>query len=125
MEDSIIKILLVDDDESARNRLTAFFEENYFCVSGCGSAEEAISLFENESFDVAIIDLRLPVLNGEALIIKLNEKYPDVKFLIYTGMTRYKVSKNIREAGVKKEHVFLKPLEDLSVFIQTVNTLFY
>jgi len=87
-------------------KLPAFLEDEGFTVFSAASGEEALDLILKQEIDVAIIDMRLPGINGDTLILKAHEIQPVLKFLIHTGSTNYSVSRSLEEIGVKKDQVF-------------------
>ena len=118
-----IRILLVDDEEPIRNSLAGFLEDYDFDVSTAGSAEEALEFLLKRPYDLGIIDLRLPGMNGEALILRAHKMRPAMAFLIHTGSAVYTPSKQLMRIGVDPKHVFLKPVADLGLFVKGIEDL--
>lgn len=58
------KILLVEDDKEISELVSKHLEEENFTVSTSFDGEAALQLFKNESFDLVLLDLMLPGLNG-------------------------------------------------------------
>ena len=59
------KILLVDDDESLRDSLAEQLElHEEFEPKGAGTAKEGLDLLEKECFDVILLDVGLPDMDG-------------------------------------------------------------
>jgi len=62
------KILIIDDDEGLLHFLTRFFTRKEYQVQACNSAQKALDLITEESFDLILLDYKMPELNGlEAL----------------------------------------------------------
>ncbi len=122
-DNSIIHVLIVEDEASVRHSLAGFLEDFDFQISMAESSEEAIEMLKEKSFHVAIVDIRLPGMNGDAFIIKAHELLPSMRFIIYTGSTEYQLSNVLRSVGIEKAHIFLKPQRDLSVFMSTIKDL--
>jgi len=120
MELSNIKVFIVDDESVVCSNVAAFMEDEGFSVFSATSGEEALRLISQQEFDAAIVDMRLPGIDGETLIMKAHEAQPKLKFLIHTGSTNYTVSRSLEEIGVTDDHVFRKPLVDMSVLSQGV-----
>ena len=118
-----IHILIIDDEDSIRESLKSFFEDFEFTVSTAESAEKAEDILKKETFKAAIVDLRLPGMNGDAFILKVKHKYPDMVFLIYTGSVNFHLTEELKDAGILNEYVFLKPLPDLKILVDKVNEL--
>lgn len=113
---SKIRVLVVDDEPSIRNSLVEFLEDFEFDVSAADSAEDALDLIARFPFDVAVVDIRLPRLDGDSLIMQAHILRPTMRFLIHTGSVAYKAGENLRRIGVLPEHIFLKPQVNLMVF---------
>ena len=71
-----IRLLLVDDDEQMRRTLVGRFERKGVAVSDAGSGEQALEIAAKARFDVAVLDLHLPGINGVELLEKLKECQP-------------------------------------------------
>lgn len=118
-----IRVLVVDDEPSIRNSLVEFLEDCQFEVVSADSAERALELIEDASIDVALVDIRLPKLDGDSFIIQAHERWPHMQFLIHTGSVEYKLPDELKRFGITHKHVFLKPQMDLSVFETAVRQL--
>lgn len=114
------RVLVVDDDPGIRTSLASFLEDYDFKTMAAQNAEEALELLTNESFDMAIVDLRLPGMNGEAFVLRAHELLPELRFLIYTGSVSYCLSDELVQIGLRPEHVVRKPLTDLSVLLECI-----
>jgi len=82
-------ICLVDDDENVREVFSMFIEENYpdVMITECGNGYEALEKIQQQKFDLLISDLKMPDMDGEELISRLDQ-YPDTRplnVLILTG----------------------------------------
>lgn len=122
-DNSITHILIVEDEASVRQSLAGFLEDFDFNISMAESAEDAFEILAEKSFHAAIIDIRLPGMNGDAFISKAHEIQPTMRFIIYTGSTEYQLSYALKTIGLRKEHIFLKPQRDLTVFVKAIKDL--
>ena len=110
------RVLVVDDEPAIRNSLVEFLKDCQFDVSAADSAEGALDLIASMPFDVALVDIRLPKLDGDSLILQAHQLRPRMRFLIHTGSVEYQLSDELNSCGVTQEHVFTKPQMDLTVF---------
>jgi CheY-like chemotaxis protein len=76
MNVSNIKVLVVDDESVVCSNVAAFLEDEGFTVFSAASGEEALDLILKQKMDVAIIDIRLPGMDGNMLIVKAHEIQP-------------------------------------------------
>ncbi len=76
MAKALPKVLIVDDETSLLNSLMAFFEDEDFDVTGASSGEEALETLSKEHFDAVIIDMRLPGIDGNEVILQAKKSDP-------------------------------------------------
>lgn len=120
---STISVLVIDDEPAICMSLTAFLEDYGFNASCAESAEEALELMKSNAYDVCICDLRLPAMQGDELIIKARERYPNQRHIIYTGSISYTLSDDLKDLGMRPEHVFLKPVRVLTLLVKCIKEL--
>lgn len=118
-----INVLVIDDEPAICASLSAFLEDYGFNASTAESAEEALDLMKSNAYNVCIVDMRLPGMSGEDLIIKARERYPEQRHIIYTGSISYNLSDQLKELGMRPEHVFLKPVRVLSLLVKCIKEL--
>jgi len=71
-----VRILVVEDSEDQAGLLRRYFEKAGCDVTVVESAEEAITAYEREHHDLAVIDLQLPGMDGWQLASKLKSERP-------------------------------------------------
>ena len=79
------KILVVDDEENARTMLKYFFTSKGYRVEAKESGEEALKAIKSTLFDVALIDIMMPGMNGITLTQKIKELPEDLPVIIMTA----------------------------------------
>lgn len=124
MDHSQIRVLLVDDEPSICRSLVGFLDDSGFPTDFALSAEEALGMLAEKTYEVLIVDLRLPGMSGEALILNAHKINPDMHFLINTGSVEFSLSEELKQIGMSFEHVFLKPLLDMQILITGIEKLF-
>ncbi|GMA48059.1 response regulator [Tetragenococcus muriaticus] len=82
----MINILLVEDQMLVRQGLKLMIEtEKEFQVSGeASNGQEAVTLCEKQTFDVVILDIRMPEMSGLEAGRKIRQRWPDVIILMLT-----------------------------------------
>ena len=113
-------ILVIDDEVSIRESLKAFLEDYDYIVDSANSAEEALEMLESNSYDLAVVDMRLPGESGDAFIIQAHERFQELRFLIHTGSVEFQLTEGLRQLGMTPEHVYLKPLHDISILAEGI-----
>ena len=79
------RILLVDDEEVVRESLTEWFRAEGYNVTPASCGKEALTLIASRSFDLALLDIKMPGMDGMELQQRLLEADPDLTIIIMTG----------------------------------------
>jgi two-component system, NtrC family, response regulator HydG len=79
------KILIVDDEPVVRDSLGKWFAEEGFTVRAVGNAQEALNSFQPHTWDVALLDIKMPGMDGIELQHRLHEADPDLIVIVMTG----------------------------------------
>ena len=77
-------VLVIDDDPSIRDLVVEYLGSNDMRVSACASGREMFELFDRESIDLVLLDLKLPGEDGMQLARKLRER-ATVPIILLTG----------------------------------------
>ena len=115
--------MIVDDEEMVRMNLEAFLEDEQFAVLGCETGEEALQQIESFDPHLAIVDMRLPGMDGNEFILEIKTFRPDIKIIIHTGSTEYSLPAALISLGITSEHILYKPLSDMSVIAELARQL--
>ncbi len=83
--ETLPSMLLVDDDEVLRERLAQAIRARGYEVRTAGSAEEALREAAKDSPEMAVLDLRMPGINGLDLLRELRKHDPSTRVLMLTG----------------------------------------
>lgn len=79
-------ILIIDDDESIRISFKGILQRNGYEVDAAGTGRDAIEKTSKRSYDVALIDIRLPDMNGDDLLLKMRDSLPNAVKIMITGI---------------------------------------
>jgi DNA-binding response OmpR family regulator len=79
------RILLVDDEPAILITLQKILSEEGYEVQPAQSAREGLKLFGQTSFDLAILDRKMPEMNGEELAAELKRLSPTLPLILITG----------------------------------------
>ena len=78
------RILVIDDDESIRSVLESILEEEYV-VDTAQNGTDAIKKTKAGLYNLALIDIRLPDMEGTELLTRMKETVPKMRKIIMTG----------------------------------------
>ena len=79
------KLLVTDDDAIVRESVTAYLEDSGFEVVQADGGRRALELFEAEAPDLVLLDLRMPDMDGLAVLEELTNHSPDTPVIIVSG----------------------------------------
>jgi DNA-binding response OmpR family regulator len=79
------RILIVDDDKDICRSLMLIFETKGYETETAKTGREAIERAQRRSFNVALLDIRLPDLEGIELLAPLKEMHPDIMVIMITA----------------------------------------
>ena len=80
-----IRVLLIDDEEEFILALARRLEFRGYSCKTAGDGESGICLMENETFDIAIIDLMMPGLNGLDTLKQIKTMNQEMPVILLTG----------------------------------------
>jgi DNA-binding NtrC family response regulator len=81
----IPRILIVDDEERFRTTLGKRLTERDLDVETVGSGEEAIKLIKEKLFDVVVLDVKMPGMDGIETLAEIKKVNPNLEVLMLTG----------------------------------------
>ncbi len=79
------KILVVDDHELIRKTLKKAFDDEGYRVSLAQNGSECLKAVQSSEFDLILLDMRLPDMNGLEILQKLKETNPDIAVIVMTA----------------------------------------
>lgn len=91
MEESDRRILVVDDDEAIRHMVGALLEEEGYQVGLAQNGEEAMRLVRQESFDLVVLDIMMPVMDGWEVASRMlcEDQTKDIPIVFLTALSSY------------------------------------
>jgi DNA-binding response OmpR family regulator len=119
------KILTVDDDDDILFTVKSVLTENGFDVDSFNCATSALENFMPEVYSVAILDIKMPEMNGFELYEKIREIDSKVRIIFLTAVTEMREYEGFRKKVFPKwgeRHFVQKPIENEDL-IERVNML--
>ena len=117
-------LLIVDDEEIEREGMAQFIPWDSYeikVVSTARNGAEGLEKIAKFRPDIAIVDIKMPVMNGIEMIRQAKEQYPDMTFVVLSGYGDYEFTSQAMELGVR--HYILKPCDE-SKMIPVLNKAF-
>ena len=85
-EPKALKCLVVDDEPRLRTVLVRLLESKGFTCFEAGSGTEALKLMQRDPVPLVISDLRMPEMDGEALLSEIVARWPDTAVIVVTAV---------------------------------------
>lgn len=119
--DKVKSVLILDDESAIKENLNLFLEANGFHSWAYDCAESALEAIKSgNTFDIGIIDIRLPGINGEEFIMESIKLLPDMKFIIHTGSIDFELKQNLSTLGITEADIFKKPVVRIKDMISRI-----
>jgi len=78
-------ILLVDDEEALRTALSSELIDEGYKVDTAADGDEAIDILRSKSYDVILLDIKMPRVSGFDVLKFVQQKYPKTKVIMLTA----------------------------------------
>ena len=111
------KILVVDDDETIRKTMKAILEDEGYIVDLASTGKEAIGKTEKTVYNLALLDIRLPDMEGVELLKLMKDTVPRTRKIMVTG---YPSVQNAIAAVNKQADAYLVKPVDIEKLLETV-----
>ncbi len=112
------KILIVDDKYGIRLLLSEVFTDEGYKVFSAANGKEAIEIAQEEKLDLAILDIKIPGMDGLEILKNIRMFDNEMKIIIMTAYGELDILGDVYEFGVMK--YFIKPfnIRDLKAAIR-------
>jgi DNA-binding NtrC family response regulator len=113
-------ILVVDDEDALRTVLSSELVNSGYEVAAAADGDEAISAVQNKKFDLVLLDIKMPKVDGFEVLKFIKKNNPAVKVIMLTGFADLKNAIESKKHGA--EDFVSKPydLVDLLTTIERV-----
>lgn len=83
--DRQLRILLVDDEEIVHLTLSDFLRDSGHRVDDVNSAAQALARLREAEYDLAILDVQMPDMDGFSLLAQIRASWPEIAVVLMTG----------------------------------------
>ena len=111
-------ILVVDDDKSILRTFTRILQKNGYRIDTAETGKEAVEKAENNHYDLALVDIRLPDIDGTELLAKIKMQLQNTIKIMITGFPSLESGVKALDEGA--DAYLVKPVkpEDLLMLIK-------
>jgi CheY-like chemotaxis protein len=113
------RVLVVDDDEAIRKLIAAILRRRSFHVDTVANGEEALRKLAEQHYDLMLLDLMMPKVDGYSVIDRVREQKLDVEIVVVTaaGASQVKaIDRNLVRAVISKPF-------DVSQLVEVVSSV--
>jgi DNA-binding response OmpR family regulator len=115
-----VSILAVDDEQNLLELLITVLGKRGFNVKTALNGVEALRLLDQESFQLALLDLKMGPVNGVQLLKEIKDRRPIIKVIM---MTAYPTNETRIQASENGASAYLTKPVDLQKLVDTINSL--
>ena len=115
------RILVVEDERPLAHALELKLQKEGFDVRVANNGQDGLDLLMSEKFDVVLLDMMMPVLDGFQVLQKLKEKPDAPAVIVLSNLSQREDEHRVIEAGARK--YFIKSNTPLSVIVEEVKKI--
>lgn len=112
-----MKVLLVDDEKEFAETLAERMKLRGTDVSVCTSSSDVLKMVEETVYDVVVLDLKMPGMDGIEVLSALKEKFPEIQIILLTGHATLDKSMEALKLGAFD---FLEKPVDIGVLSESI-----
>ena len=99
MQKKDIRVLIVDDEETYRFMLSSLLEAEGLMPDTAADGVQAINAVQKKSYDVVLLDVKMPKVDGLEVLKFAKENFPDVEVIMLTGVGDVKIAVECMKLG--------------------------
>ncbi len=118
------RVLFVDDERIIADTSAVIFANEGYEARAVYSAEQALELISDWLPNLAIIDVRLPGMNGIDLAIRMKADYPDCRLCLFSGQASTADLLELAQRNGHSFHILAKPITPGELLAQASHLLY-
>ena len=95
------RVLVVDDEEALRTVLGSELSGEGYEVNTASDGDEAISMVQNKKFDLLLLDIKMPKVDGFEVLKFVKKNFPAIKVIMLTGFADLKNAIESKKLGAE------------------------
>ncbi len=118
MPDSQKKVLIVEDERPLAHALQLKLEHEGFTVSVATNGQECLDFLDRQQFDIILLDLIMPVLDGFQVLEQLQHKSNPPAVFVLSNLSQHEDEERVLSLGARK--FFIKSDTPLTTIVEEV-----
>jgi len=120
MTSKIIRVMIVDDDQDLAESLADLLQVHGYEVDIAKDGQDAVEHARSQDFDIAFMDVRMPVMNGVDSYFAIKKMKPEARIVMMTGFKEPILERAISAGAEGPLH---KPfsVEDMLKLVETIH----
>jgi CheY-like chemotaxis protein len=114
------RILIVDDEELQRMTMRSRLQSAGFTVELASGGQEALAKIQQQPYDVVLLDIRMPDLDGIEVLSRITKQYPRTEVIMMTGFADFMTAVECLKNGARD--YLVKPIHPTEL-VTRLNTL--
>jgi signal transduction histidine kinase len=102
MDEAKIRVLIADDEDGLRTTIAAWLGDEGFEVQQAPDGLEAVKLVQSNDFDIALLDIKMPGMNGLEVLRYLRKNSPNTDTVMMTGMSDVSMAVEAMKLGARE-----------------------
>ena len=111
-------VLVVEDEKPLAHALTLKLQHEGFEVTGASNGQECLALIESRHFDVILLDLMMPTMDGFQVLATLQKKPEMPTVFVLSNLSQHEDEERVLSLGAKK--FFIKSDTPLTTIVEEV-----
>ena len=111
-------VLIIDDDDSVRSSLSSYLEDSGFVPLIASDGKQGIKIFEQESIDLVLVDLRMPEMDGYDVIQHIHASSPQTPLIVISGASG--IQDAIETMKIGAWDYLVKPIREMSSLVHSI-----
>ncbi|GAA6135303.1 SpoIIE family protein phosphatase [Oceaniserpentilla sp. 4NH20-0058] len=112
------RVLVIDDEAIVRESIVAYLEDSGFDVIEAENGQEGVACFNSQLPDIVLCDLRMPSMDGLAVLKKINKTNPNTPFIVVSGAGV--MADVVQALRLGASDYLIKPILDMEVLEHSI-----
>ncbi|MBM9537000.1 response regulator [Desulfobulbus alkaliphilus] len=82
---AVLRVLIVDDEDDLRETMVKRLKARKIIAEGANSGPQALKILEDKSFDVIVLDVKMPEMDGIETLRRIKDMKPEIEVIVLTG----------------------------------------